>query len=600
MVKEADIAAVKIVDHILFQGSRLLLDIHLRTVANHVDHVVIVDSAADPLAGEELEDLKAIHASLSVHVVPAGEAAEEVLWRSVCASAKAGQPEDMLLIGGEGDIPSEGALLSLREGQAGIAAFDQSLHYGVFQAVALASPAGQELGSVALRASLLDGLGYEDLRNIQRQILRRHVSEHAGLPAVEIYNGGWRVRVRPEVQAPGAIPQMIADGIAPFNGKMYRWALLPEMSLLPACVLAAPERYTELFAGQLAKRDVASRQPGKAAVRARRLVLHIGLHKTGTSAIQRHLYMHRQPLLERGILYPKSIAWNDYSHHSPLFDVWDSKPIDAHFRRLKAEIVAHQPDTVIISSELIPTLVLDESKLLPFWSQLSNLADEVEVVAFVRRQDRLAESVFKQWVKSDAIRFCSDPLKLVEKSDTANLDFLSLIRAWAALEGVSKTSVVSYDHARKNLIERFMQAAGLSCPVVLDERDLTNVSLEGSGLRLKYFLNRFIDDAEQSRKILRAILGCDTIDKQEKLNIYTTAQRREIVEQYAADNRQLFQEFGNSQECFDTAIEDTPVSVLLPNGRELFTLLGCLGEQDMPLVWQLVNKMVKAVPVKVD
>ena len=35
-----------------------------------------------------------------------------------------------------------------------------------------------------------------------------------------------------------------------------------------------------------------------------RVILHAGMHKTGSSALQNSLYAHRDPLLNAGILYP--------------------------------------------------------------------------------------------------------------------------------------------------------------------------------------------------------------------------------------------------------------------------------------------------------
>src|SRR5690554_1034846 len=52
------------------------------------------------------------------------------------------------------------------------------------------------------------------------------------------------------------------------------------------------------------------------------LYLHVGMDKTGTSAIQAFLHLNEKRLFEsEGILRPSTALWGDYSHHPLAFSL---------------------------------------------------------------------------------------------------------------------------------------------------------------------------------------------------------------------------------------------------------------------------------------
>ena len=55
----------------------------------------------------------------------------------------------------------------------------------------------------------------------------------------------------------------------------------------------------------------------------RRCLLHIGRHKTGSSAIQAALYRRREDLKQRGYLYPLSGLANELNHQNIAWAVID-------------------------------------------------------------------------------------------------------------------------------------------------------------------------------------------------------------------------------------------------------------------------------------
>ena len=87
-----------------------------------------------------------------------------------------------------------------------------------------------------------------------------------------------------------------------------------------------------------------------------RLILHIGTHKTGTSALQAALEAARPALLERGVLYPSTQRppWPELPKHCSVFHAAISNDAALQARErddLLAEFDASGAQALLISEE---------------------------------------------------------------------------------------------------------------------------------------------------------------------------------------------------------------------------------------------------------
>jgi len=134
----------------------------------------------------------------------------------------------------------------------------------------------------------------------------------------------------------------------------------------------------------------------------RKVYIHLGTHKTGTTAIQKLLANSEVELRAGGVLYPRAGrgGLTPENHHILALALRDGN--NAVGESVLAEIEKAECPTVVISSEM----------LMEFDSR-EGLADlfsdfEVRIVMFVRRQDYRAESSYSQEIK-DWTRFCGLP-----------------------------------------------------------------------------------------------------------------------------------------------------------------------------------------------
>lgn len=145
--------------------------------------------------------------------------------------------------------------------------------------------------------------------------------------------------------------------------------------------------------------------------RTSELILHVGLPKTGTTAIQRFMFRHRKEYEEQGVYWAETFptgekAINDWTHHV-YSHKWGGWIEPEHFSVTPdeawlalAEAMRAKPGRYILSSErfadLLPLPVCGD--VLTFIQRCVQPAD-LTLIGYVRRQDSLVESHVKELIK---------------------------------------------------------------------------------------------------------------------------------------------------------------------------------------------------------
>lgn len=135
----------------------------------------------------------------------------------------------------------------------------------------------------------------------------------------------------------------------------------------------------------------------------RRLILHIGAHRTATSALQAFLFSNFQPLKERGVLYPFRVRRHLKLMNELLNKKRDVKDV-AQNLTTRANNQPHDIHTIVLSDEDV-CMRRDLSLLGQFRDSF-----DVKVVFTLRRQDIWLESWFFQnikWQWNEKLSHCS-------------------------------------------------------------------------------------------------------------------------------------------------------------------------------------------------
>ncbi|TDC42199.1 hypothetical protein E1281_36500 [Actinomadura sp. KC345] len=219
---------------------------------------------------------------------------------------------------------------------------------------------------------------------------------------------------------------------------------------------------------------------------ASKIVLHIGLQKSGTTFLQHMVQDNSEALAESGVLYPVPKDWDDgkrtvanheWSSYGLLGTEYPWVPEERASRTAASwEVLLEQvrawPGTVLLSAEALSVIRADAVRRL-----LDSLAvDDVEVVITARSLGRSMPSLWQQHIRNGrSTSFESYLGRLAAHRDKgrdhveADLDahiwraftLSSLVQRWSDA-GANRVSVVtSPGKPPELLLERFTQAAGL-------------------------------------------------------------------------------------------------------------------------------------------
>ncbi len=177
----------------------------------------------------------------------------------------------------------------------------------------------------------------------------------------------------------------------------------------------------------------------------KRIILHIGIGKTGATSIQKMLCDNRSQLEELGCYYP-DIGLYNYAHHRLANYRKDSLTIDGQkfYNEILEEFEKNDCSTLLLSSEQFcfcgTKYVQELGELFAKWP--------VKVLFYIRKQESLILSTFLQKLK-EGESYHDNIESFFEKSKRA-FDFNVRIKNWVSVFGVQSIDVRLYRKADQN------------------------------------------------------------------------------------------------------------------------------------------------------
>lgn len=261
------------------------------------------------------------------------------------------------------------------------------------------------------------------------------------------------------------------------------------------------------------------------------LCLHIGMPKTGTTAIQHFLDQNREALALGGAFYPKcgipdfqhaALVKSIVSNHYPwakFNDAIDCFDPAAYLKRVIEECRQRNCSRVLMSSEFFWAAPAMQSDLPYHTMSYENLGyledfvhrcgelfrvfDKVQIVVYLRRQDDWLDSFFGQQVK--------DGFAIPDKQQLLDpriyLLYSENLQVWARDFGKENILVRIYDDQTPDVIDDFCRLIGLnSSRLRKPERDAETVNTRLTPLA-----------AETMRKALTLNIGSQSTDLMKKV-----------------------------------------------------------------------------------
>ncbi|MEP1553265.1 MAG: hypothetical protein ABJJ44_19550 [Paraglaciecola sp.] len=227
---------------------------------------------------------------------------------------------------------------------------------------------------------------------------------------------------------------------------------------------------------------------------ARKLFLHVGPAKTGTSAIQAHFKAHECSTL----YYPETGRWPDGAHHKLIFSIRQQRQYGnisiPEWQSLKDSLLAEisaTPKNILISSEMCQPNFLVHIKDVIEDQQL-----EVVVIMVYRPSAERAASVYNQNVKDSVVGESALPDEFI-KRNPQQFSVRPLFEQWQSV--APNIRLLSY-RAKEPLLERFMQSVGeVSCKA--NNGTKFNRSMGGHALLVMLLANQLVPTEEQRRNV---------------------------------------------------------------------------------------------------
>ena len=210
----------------------------------------------------------------------------------------------------------------------------------------------------------------------------------------------------------------------------------------------------------------------------KKVFIHIGQYKTGSTSIQKLMWENRKKLLEYGILYPQSFI-RDGAHFlitDFLRKEYRNMGELVRLRPLREEIENSKASTAVISCESLSgaTVRWFAPEMMRFmWQRLVEVLDgfDVRVVFYVRRQDESINSRIIQEIKGQAKKASIEYESFLYKKSSMNYSYF-----YGLLEqvfGSGKIDVRLYDRrylvntdVRFDFLEYLdLETCGLSVPI---------------------------------------------------------------------------------------------------------------------------------------
>jgi len=271
----------------------------------------------------------------------------------------------------------------------------------------------------------------------------------------------------------------------------------------------------------------------------KKIILHIGFGKTGTSSIQHMLYTGRNILEEQGILYPFTKT-GEKAHHSYVTPHWlGKKGIAKKSRDLIEETLKNlnksNCDTLVLSSELL--CYASEA----YVAELSDIFDgyNIEIIFYIREQSKLIESTFLQHVKEGREHWGS--LEKFLKYSINSFNFMTRITPWACVFGHNSIKARVFDKRiiGNDVCKDFLHIVGLpSNNLALGIME--NESLIPEVVDSILLLDSTNPDIEERGEIVDCFLKLSNIVRKKSNKTLLDANKKKWVEQYFSLSNKQF------------------------------------------------------------
>lgn len=240
----------------------------------------------------------------------------------------------------------------------------------------------------------------------------------------------------------------------------------------------------------------------------KKIYIHVGAGKTGTTAIQNFMFLNRQELANQGLHIPSqgSNSMGESITHHALADFGRYKSPEGAIS-LWHSIGELDFNCMLVSSEIFHSRISDKDGPEFFKFIKSALAKmEVKIVFYIRRQSQWFQSAYSQWVQ---VNLQHKTIQQLAKSYHKTLP--DQVLAFGKIFGIDNVIVRPFEKTQfvnGNLIDDFLSSLNLEPSDHFKiPKGNPNPRLTGDALEVMRLINQFAQSEEEKRPIVKLLMN---------------------------------------------------------------------------------------------
>lgn len=315
------------------------------------------------------------------------------------------------------------------------------------------------------------------------------------------------------------------------------------------------------------------------------LYLHIGIPKTGTTALQNFMAQNQEALQQHGICFPDfgyrypniGIYRNGYFLVAPYItqdkQKYTDRPGNEYEEGLnKVAELAQKYDKIILTDEAI----WKRSKNRPdFWPRLkedlSKREISLRIIVYLRRQDLWVQSFWSQKVKTGSGLSFHEYIASLKEIGYP-MDFYAYMNMLSGIWGKDALIIRVYEKGQyhgkeKTLLSDFMDIFGLALDDgFVAEKKIYNTSLAGNTLEMRRLINTLPGSREEKKILTRSIpkYQLSAANSTDSFSWFEIQEQRAYLEQFARSNSLVAKEYLGREDgiLFYEEIKELPQPVI--------------------------------------
>lgn len=286
----------------------------------------------------------------------------------------------------------------------------------------------------------------------------------------------------------------------------------------------------------------------------RRLILHIGYGKTGSSAIQAFIKNNCNPLLSNGVLVPDDkLDINGPFTGEQIFFFQNisasenrAEVLERRFARLASQAAKYQAHTIVVSAESLAALDM----LVPALEATTRQFDR-KIVFYIRRQDDWLLSAWQQWW----LKVYDSLPAFLDEAANRLANWNRIIRPWELTFGAQAVSVRLFHRdtlVNGDVVEDFLATTGIPSEGCAPLRNRANSSFDEHVGDLVHRVRDLFDGPHDNEVYWRMIrlLGSAVFKSRKGSHLLTLPERLALMARFERDNTDLrnrhFPELGDA------------------------------------------------------